>query len=80
MAIVNHLIQSGSWRLPIPNPRHRHAQQLLNWTQNFTPMQFDLTKTDTILWLDTPLQKIKTDHIWDAIRFKLPEIPWHDLV
>lgn len=77
---VHELIRTGQWILPRPNPRHHHSHSLLQWISSFTYPSFDLQKQDTITWDNTPLSKLKTGHIWDATRFKIPEISWHDLV
>ncbi|KAK1394809.1 hypothetical protein POM88_013865 [Heracleum sosnowskyi] len=81
LATVNTLILSGRWILPRPNPRRHHLSNVLqSWLHDFVPPTFDLDKRDDTLWNDTPIRKITTSHIWDAIRFKLPEVPWHHLI
>ncbi|KAK1394806.1 hypothetical protein POM88_013862 [Heracleum sosnowskyi] len=74
LATVNTLILSGRWILPRPNPRRHHFSNVLqSWLHDFVPPTFDLDKRDDTLWNDTLIRKITTSHIWDAIRFKLPE-------
>lgn len=79
-ANVNDLVNTGTWRLPILNSRHRHNHSLRGWIHGFDYPAFDLLAIDSILWAGTPIYKINTRRIWDAIRFKLLEIPWHHLV
>ncbi|KAK1357024.1 hypothetical protein POM88_050280 [Heracleum sosnowskyi] len=78
---VNSLIHTGRWIMPTINSRRHHLSTILqSWLHDFVPPSFDLEKRDLILWENTHLHKIRTGHIWDAIRFKLPEVPWHDLI
>lgn len=80
-ACVHALISSGRWILPSPVRRFHHTHPTLqNWLDNFDYPEFDLSVNDTISWNDTPLHKTKAWHTWNAVRFKLPEVHWHNLV
>lgn len=79
-ATVNDLIRTGSWSLPVTNLRHHHNQNLRRWINSFDYPTFNLTTEDSTFWNGTPLRKLRTRHIWDSIRFKRPEVPWHTQV
>ncbi|KAK1371319.1 hypothetical protein POM88_037411 [Heracleum sosnowskyi] len=67
--------------LPRANARHHHiSPKLTHWLSNFDNPRFNLNIGDCILWEGTDLRKIRTWHIWDSIRYKLPEVPWHSFV
>lgn len=80
-ATVNNIISTGTWQLPNPNDRHHHVHaNLLHWINYFDFPHFDLSKVDRILWAGIKLHKVRTWHIWEEIRFKLPKIHWHGYV
>ncbi|KAK1364951.1 hypothetical protein POM88_040512 [Heracleum sosnowskyi] len=80
-AMLNQLIHSGTWQLPTFNSRlHYINPRLMDWTTNFDSPTFNLNTRDCILWDGVSLHKVRTRHIWDSIRFKLPEVSWHKFV
>ncbi|KAK1399269.1 hypothetical protein POM88_009132 [Heracleum sosnowskyi] len=80
-ATVNSIILTGGWVLPRPNLRIHHiCPTLQTWVSEFIPPVFALEKRDIILWNGIPLNNLKTSHIWDATRYKLPEVHWHDYI
>ncbi|KAK1351438.1 hypothetical protein POM88_054330 [Heracleum sosnowskyi] len=59
---------------------HHICPTLQTWVSEFIPPVFALEKRDIILWNGIPLKNLKTSHIWDATRYKLPEVHWHDYI
>lgn len=79
--LVHSLISSGSWVLPRPSRRIHHMHPTLDhWLQNFDYPDFDIFKRDSISWDGTHIRKTKPWHIWDVVRFRLPEVWWHKIV
>ncbi|KAK1356995.1 hypothetical protein POM88_050251 [Heracleum sosnowskyi] len=69
LATINSVITSGSWTLPRVNSRRHHlSTNLISWLTEFNFPQFDMEKWDVISWNDIPLHKLRTGHIWDAVR------------
>lgn len=88
-AKVHDIIWTGRWMLPTSNAHHHHVAKVhdIIWTGSFTSCLhqfdfpvFDLNKDDVIIWNEVPLSKLKVWHIWNATRFKLPEVPWEGFV
>lgn len=75
------VISNGSWSLPAPQPHIHHPSVIfLYWLENFDNPTFDTNQSDSISWNGTTVSRIKVVHIWDAIRFKLPQIAWYKWV
>ncbi|XP_074323233.1 uncharacterized protein LOC141660169 [Apium graveolens] len=79
--LVHSLIASGSWCLLVPSTTSRHTSPtLVAWLRDFSPTTVNLTTQDSITWDGVSLVKVKTWHIWDSIRRRLPEVPWHSFI
>lgn len=83
-AFLHRIICIGEWVHLVPIRSHCHVhQRLLSWLAPFNYPRFDLQKQGSISWNGTALYKLKTWHIWDSTRFKLPDIPcmvWFGIV
>ncbi|XP_074362064.1 uncharacterized protein LOC141702266 [Apium graveolens] len=78
---VGKLFETGSWVLPTANPRLRHISPVISmWLRTFDFPHFDISKNDPISCSDTSIRKLKVWHIWDIIRYRSLEAPWHHLV
>lgn len=80
-SMVYELIQTGDWVLPnMPSSvRHSHPG-LINWIRNFDRPNFNLLVEDELLWDGIQFKKLKIWNIWDNIRWRLPKVPWYNLV
>lgn len=78
---VGSVICDGSWSILAPSNRLRHLDPgLVDFLDHFDNPSFNLASSDRILWGNMAITKVKPWHIWDTIRHRRIEAPWHHLV